>query len=46
MKCPVLLLLGLLLLKQGRCLEFVVEGEWQEALVSPRKCCGVAVVVS
>ncbi|XP_075900272.1 inter-alpha-trypsin inhibitor heavy chain H2 isoform X2 [Nelusetta ayraudi] len=30
MRRPLLLLLGLLLLQQGRCLEFVVEGEWQE----------------
>lgn len=34
MKVPLLLLLGLLLLKQSYCLEFVVEGKLQ---VSPHK---------
>lgn len=34
MRRPLLLLLGLLLLQQGRCFEFVVEGEWEEAAVS------------
>nr|XP_019965393.1 PREDICTED: inter-alpha-trypsin inhibitor heavy chain H2-like [Paralichthys olivaceus] len=30
MRRPLLLLLGLLLLHQGRCFEFVIDGEWEE----------------
>ncbi|XP_068162662.1 inter-alpha-trypsin inhibitor heavy chain H2 [Antennarius striatus] len=30
MKCGPLLLLGLLLLQQGRCFEFVIDGEWAD----------------
>lgn len=34
MRRPLLLLLGLLLLQQGRCFEFVIDGEWEDEMVS------------
>lgn len=36
MKCGLLLLLGLLLLQQSLCFEFVIDGEWEGETVSPR----------
>uniref|UniRef100_G3Q9J6 Inter-alpha-trypsin inhibitor heavy chain 2 n=1 Tax=Gasterosteus aculeatus aculeatus TaxID=481459 RepID=G3Q9J6_GASAC len=32
MRRPLLLLLGLLLLQQGRCFEFVIDGEWEDEM--------------
>lgn len=34
MRRLLLLLLGLLLLHQGRCFEFVIDGEWEDEIVS------------
>lgn len=33
MRRLLLLLLGLLLLREGRCFEFVIDGEWEEETV-------------
>ncbi|XP_029969327.1 inter-alpha-trypsin inhibitor heavy chain H2 [Salarias fasciatus] len=35
MKCVLGLLLGLLLLHQGRCFEFVIDGEWEDEAKQP-----------
>nr|XP_040029470.1 inter-alpha-trypsin inhibitor heavy chain H2 [Gasterosteus aculeatus aculeatus] len=36
MRRPLLLLLGLLLLQQGRCFEFVIDGEWEDEMSDRR----------
>lgn len=46
MRRLLLLLLGLLLLHQGRCFEFVIDGEWEDETVSWRVFTGTGVKIS
>lgn len=36
MRCPLLLCLGLHILLQGHCLEFVIDGEREDEVVRPK----------